>query len=59
MTIHVSLDKVNLNTINVSITNFSIWQDYGSNWTTAHMQMFMVMPEIPITQLYKHMIGHS
>ena len=34
---HVSLDKANLNTINVSTPDFHICQHFNNNWTTAHM----------------------
>ena len=37
VTMHISLDNANLNTINVSTLDFDIWQHFDSNWTTAHM----------------------
>ena len=57
--IHVSLDKANLNTINISTPDFHIWYHFDSNWNTAHMQKLVNIPEVPIAQLYKHMIGQS
>ena len=39
--------------------DFHIWKHFGSNWTTAHIQKLVDVPEIPIIQFYKHMIGHS
>ena len=58
-TIHVSLDKANLNAVNVSTQDFHIWQHFGSNWTMAHIQKFADVPEIPVAQLYRYMIGQS
>ena len=43
----------------ISTLDFCIWQHFGSNWTTAHIQKLVDVPEAPITQLYNHMIGHS
>ena len=51
MTIHVSLNKANLNAINLTTPNFHIWQHFGSNWTTAYIQKLVDIPEIPIMQL--------
>ena len=30
---------------------------FNSNWTTPHLQQFANVPEIPVTQPYKHMIN--
>ena len=59
MTIHVSQNKLNLNAINVLTPDFCIWQHFGSNWPTAHIQKLAHIPEIPISHLYKHLIGQS
>ena len=59
VTMHVSLDRVNLNTINISTLDFHIWQHFDSNWTTVHMQKMADVPEVPVAQLYKHMIGQN
>ena len=54
---HVSLHKANFNIFNVSTPDFCIWQQFDSNWT--HMQKLVDISEVPITQLYKHVIGQS
>ena len=59
VTLYVSLDKGNLNAVNISTTDFHIWQHLGSNWTTDHMQKLVDILQIHITQLHKHMIGQS
>ena len=56
---HISHDRANLNAINISTPDFYIWQHFYSNLTTTHMQKFTDMPNVPILQLYKHMIGQS
>ena len=59
MTIHASLNQANLNAFNFSTPGFHIWQHFGSNWTIAYVQKLADVPEIQITQIYKHMIGQS
>ena len=59
VTMHVCLVKADLNTVNISTLDFHIWQHFDSNWTTADMQRLVDVPDVPITQLYKHMIGQS
>ena len=59
VTMHIPFDIANLNTINISTPDYHIWQHFDSNGTIAHMQQLVDMPEVPITQLYKHMIGQS
>ena len=48
ITMHVSLDRANINTINISMTNLCIWQ-----------VLIATVPQDLITQLSKHMISHS
>ena len=38
MIMNVSLDTANINAINISTTDFWIWQHFNSNWTTPHLQ---------------------
>ena len=59
MTIHVSLEKANLNSLNVSTPDFCIWQHIGSNWSISHIQKLANVPEIPVTKLYRHLICQS
>ena len=39
--------------------DFRIWQHFNSNWTTSHLQKLTHVPEVPVAQLYKHMIDTS
>ena len=59
LTVHVSLNKANLNTIDISTPDFCIWQHFSSNWTAIHLEKLVDIPEIPVAQLYKHMIDHD
>ena len=59
VTMHVSLDKANHNTINLSTPDFHIWQHIDSNRATAHIQKLADITEITVTELYKHMIVQS
>ena len=54
---HISLDRVNPNTINFSTPDFHIWQYCDSNWTTVYMQKLADAFKVPVAQLQKHMIG--
>ena len=56
---NVSLDTANINAINTSTSDFRIWQNFNSNWTTSHLQKLTNVPEVPVTQLNKHMINTS
>ena len=56
MMINVSLNTANIHAINISTPVFRIWQHFNSNWTTPHLQKLTNVPEVPVAQLYKHMI---
>ena len=57
--INVSVDTANINAINMSTPDFRTWQHFNSNWTTPHLHKFAHVPEVPVVQLYKHMITTS
>ena len=59
MIIYISLKRQNLNLFNVSAPDFHVWQHISSNWSTSHLQELAKVPEIPITQLYSHLISQS
>ena len=56
---NVSLDIANINAINISTLDFRIWQHFSSNWTSPHLQKLAYLPDVPVAQLYKHMIDTS
>ena len=49
----------NINAITISNPNLRIWQYFNSNWTTLHLQKLINVPEVPVAQLYSHMIDTS
>ena len=59
MIMNVSLDTANVNAINVSTPDFRIWQHFNSNWTMHNLLKLTNAPEVPVVQLYKHMINTS
>ena len=59
MMMNVSLDTANINAINISASNFRIWQHFNSNWTTPHLHKLANIPQVPVGQLSKHMINTS
>ena len=54
---NVSLDTANINAINISTLHFRIWQHFNSNWTPTLLQKLTIVPDVPVEQLYKHMIA--
>ena len=56
---NVSLDTANINVVNISTLDFRIWQHFSSNWTPPHLQKLATVPEVPVIQLYKHLIDTS
>ena len=56
---NVSLDTANINAIDISTLECRIWQHFNSNWTTPHQQKLGNVSEVPVAQLYKHMINTS
>ena len=59
MIMNVSLDTTNINAVNISTPDVRIWQHSNSNWTTPHLQKLANVAEVPVAQLYKHMINIS
>ena len=59
MMISVSLDTTNINAVNISTLDLRIWQHFNSYWTSHYPQKFANIPEVPVAQLYKHMIETS
>ena len=59
MIIHVLLERVNLNSLNISAPDTYVCQHIGSNWSTTHLQKLANVLEIPITQLYRYLICQS
>ena len=57
MKMNVSLDTANIDAINFSTPDFSIWQKFKRNWTTPHLQRLTNVPEVPVKQVYKYMIN--
>ena len=60
MMMNVSLGTTNIFAINISTPDFRIWQHFNSNLTTSHLQKLALnVPEVPVEQLYKHMINRG
>ena len=50
-----SLDKANLNMINISSMNFWIWQYLEKHQNESQLQHLASIPSVPVVQFYKHM----
>ena len=59
MVMHVALDTVNINTINILTLDFRIWQHFSRNLTQPHQQKLTNVAEVPVTQLYRNIINTS
>ena len=56
---NVSLDAENIDATIVSTQDFRICQHFNSNWTSLNLQKLANDPEVPVAQLYNHMINTS
>ena len=62
LTIKLSLNKTNLNVMNISPQEFRIWQHLEDHWNRTQLHHLVNIPSVPIDQLYEHMInsnGHT
>ena len=59
MMMNISLDTVNINAVSISTQDFRIWQHFNGNWTGCYFQELTNVPEVPVTQLCRHMIYTS
>ena len=59
MVMNISFNTANINAINISTLDFKIWQHFRRNWTPPHIQKLAIIPEVPVTQLYRGMINNS
>ena len=53
--VNISLDMVNLNTINISSLDFCIWQHLEKHQNESQLQHLATIPSVPVDQLYRHM----
>ena len=53
--VNISLDKANLNMINISSMNFWIWQHLEKHQNESQLQRLASIPSVPVEQLYSHM----
>ena len=56
-TLNISLEKANLNMINISALDFCIWQHLENHQNKTKLQHLASIPSVPVNQLYKHMIS--
>ena len=56
MIMNVSLDTASITAINISTLDFRIWQHFNSNCTLPHLQKLANVPEVPVVQIYKHIV---
>ena len=59
LTINISLNTANLNVINISSSEFKIWQHLEDHWNGTQLHHSVSTPSVPIKQLYKHMISSN
>ena len=59
MMINVSLNTAYLNTMNISSSEFQVWQHLEDHWNKAQMNKLADVPTVPFAHLYKHMINNN
>ena len=57
MKVNTSLDMANLNTINISLSDFHIWQHLEKHQNNIQFQCTASILSVPVDQLYKHMVN--
>ena len=55
--VNVSLDKANLNTMNISSLDFCIWHHLEKHQNESQLQHLASIPSVPVDQLYRHMVN--
>ena len=56
MTINMSLNTANLNTMNISSTEFQVWQHLEDHCIKTQLHKLADVPTVPVVHLYKYMI---
>ena len=59
MTINISLNKANLNVVNISSPEFWVWQHLEDHWNKTQLHKLADIPTVPVVHLYKHMIDNN
>ena len=59
LNVSVSLDKANLQMINISALHFHIWQHLGNNWSDMQLQHLTTIPSIPVHKVYQHHLNST
>ena len=57
LAVNISLDMANLNTINISLLDFHIWQHLEKHQNESQLQHLANIPSVPVNQLYRYMIN--
>ena len=52
--VNISLDMANLNTINISLLDFNIWQHLQKHQNKSQLQHLASIPLVPVDELYRH-----
>ena len=59
MMINISLSTANLNTMNISLPEFHVWQHLEDHWNTTQLCELAGVPTVHVAHLYKDMIDNN
>ena len=59
LNINVSLDRANLQTVNITALHFHIWQHMGKNHNETQLQHLADIPSVPVHKVYEHLLNNS
>ena len=59
MTINISLNTANLNTMNTSSSDFQVWWHLEDYWNKTQLHKLADVYTVPVAHLYKHMIDNN
>ena len=57
--VNVSLDRANLQTVNITALHFHVWQHMGRNDSETQLQHLATLPSIPVHKVYQHLLNSS
>ena len=56
---NVSLDMANLQTVNITVLHFHIWQHLGNNHSDTQLQHLVTITSIPVHKVYQHLLNST
>ena len=59
LNVNISLNMANLQMVNITALNFSIWQHLGNNHSDTQLQHLVMIPSILVHKVYQHLLNNT